>query len=115
MGYTLAIGSRLNDGINGIDSGHIRIYDLSETLNNKNFEVNSNKIYPNPSSGVVYFKNWKGKELKVITMLGEIVWSYKLNTDLENQELNLSHLNPGLYLIEINTGDNLITKQLILK
>lgn len=86
-----------------------------DTLNIEDFEANAIKIYPNPSSGKVYFKKGKAEELKVINLLGQVVVSYKFNANIEMQELNLGHLKPGLYLMQFSVGNNSITKQFIFK
>ena len=38
-GKTLAIGAIYNDGVNGQDTGHVRVYEIEETLNITNLTV----------------------------------------------------------------------------
>ncbi|WP_452229791.1 BspA family leucine-rich repeat surface protein [Lacinutrix sp. MEBiC02404] len=86
-----------------------------DKLNTEDLDVSAIKIYPNPSSGMVYLKNGKAEDLKVINILGQVVVSYKFDANLEIQELNLSHLKPGIYVMQFSIGNNSITKQLVFK
>ena len=57
-GSIVAIGAPGN-GDNGVVSGHVKIFDLSEILNTNNTKLENNIItYPNPVSKMVQIK-WK--------------------------------------------------------
>ena len=82
-------------------------------------EIFSDKvsIYPNPTEGMlsIVLKNFSGKYLYTITsILGQQVISGALTQP--NSSINLSHLNEGVYLIEIadSKGANSLIRKIII-
>lgn len=70
-------------------------------------------IYPNPASNIVYIQS-ENAELKSITffdMSGQVVLS---TTDDPSEGINTSSLTAGMYLIRIETTDEVINQQLII-
>jgi len=59
-------------------------------------------IYPNPASGFISFSNAPEGELNVLIyrMDGALIFSTKLAT--ASEQLNVSSLTKGLYLIKVN-------------
>ncbi|RZJ69745.1 MAG: T9SS type A sorting domain-containing protein [Flavobacterium sp.] len=79
----------------------------SETIDGLN-------IYPNPvSSGRVFItsKSTANKEVEIFDVLGKRI----LKADIAGKELNISILNPGVYIIKIKEGDASATRKLIVK
>ncbi|RZJ72680.1 MAG: T9SS type A sorting domain-containing protein [Flavobacterium sp.] len=79
----------------------------SETIDGLN-------IYPNPvSSGRVFItsKSTANKEVEIYDVLGKRI----LKADIAGKELNISTLNPGVYIIKIKEGDASATRKLIVK
>lgn len=78
-----------------------------------NESISSIAVYPNPFIDLIYFpESTKIKELLVFDMQGRIVAKF---TDIEN-EVNLSSLNNGIYIIRIKDESNTIsTKRMIKK
>lgn len=75
-------------------------------------------MYPNPSTGVVKLDirgaNAKGNmKVEVTNMLGQTVFTSTLKDNFEN-ELNLSSLSNGMYLLKVQTGNEFTTRQLSL-
>ena len=71
-------------------------------------------IYPNPSAGILYFKNIDADEasIKIYTTLGKLVYSNdKLNP---NSPIQLNQ-SPGIYLVVIKNSNSTFTQKLILK
>ena len=68
-------------------------------------------IYPNPTSGVVYFDN-QLTDVAVYDVAGHQVYAQSL----AEQSLDLSSLNAGTYVLvaQLN-GENIITKVMITK
>ena len=72
-------------------------------------------IYPNPSkNGIVNIKNTTGTLINIYNMLGQKVFTSKVNSSFSVQTLNLSTLQSGLYLVQISDGTNTSVKKLIL-
>lgn len=75
-------------------------------------------IYPNPTRGEVYILTEKAhgnSKIIISDMAGKTV--HQTEVDLSNKPgiLDVSNLPVGLYLIQINTKDGIITKKLIKK
>lgn len=87
--------------------------DLDAVLSNKNFENTEFALYPNPvKNGLVNIETKTGESLNVefFNLLGQSV--LKAET---NQEVNVSNLKTGVYLVKIEQNNNTVTKKLIIK
>ena len=81
----------------------------STTIEDLNF-------YPNPvTNGKIYItsKNVSAKEIVIYDVLGKRVLQTTLNVN--NKEVNVSALNPGVYIIKIKEGEATATRKLIVK
>jgi hypothetical protein len=58
------------------------------------------QVYPNPAYDKLYIKNAAGSEITLFDMPGKIV--VKVNNALEFQEIDISNLVTGIYLIRVN-------------
>ena len=86
-------------------------------INGFNNLLNNNqiRIYPNPTEGRIMIQNLnnlKAEKIIVRNILGEVVCSEKLNNHLTT--LNISHLENGIYFIEISTENGLRIEKIIL-
>ncbi len=98
-------GTPLDDDTN---NNNIPDY-LEETvaLNINNYELNSSSIYPNPTDSLLFADltniEYKNIEVKLYDVFGKLVINKKYNTINGNLlKLDLSHLNSGMYFIDIN-------------
>ena len=83
------------------------------TLDSKTFEVNSFKMYPNPTSlGYVklFSKSNAPMSVSVFNLLGKQV----THKTIKNNLLDVSNLKAGLYLMKIAQDNALITKKLVI-
>lgn len=106
----LAIGASQNDG-NGVDSGHVRVYDLSALLSVKDFEENHIRLFPNPTKGHFTIELYEGMALEKINIyssLGKLVTSFKTSI------INTSNLSAGIYYVEIITNKGMTTRKVVL-
>ncbi|MFY7810375.1 MAG: T9SS type A sorting domain-containing protein [Flavobacterium sp.] len=82
--------------------------------NGKNSDQNELGVYPNPATqGKIFItsKNTLTKEITIYDVVGKIV----LQTSISNKELNISNIQPGMYLIQIKEGETVVTRKLIIK
>ncbi len=97
-----------------------KIGTLTITLQNvlgieENSLTNNFKMFPNPSNGNITIKNSKSdiNEILIYNVIGNQVYQQKNIPQQAN--LNLKHLNSGIYMVKIvTTDDKTITKKLIL-
>lgn len=84
-------------------------------LSTDSFNVNVLKIYPNPSMGMVYLKNTTGDFVQVYNVLGQEVYKAAINSNQETQELNLNHLQSGLYIAKISDALHSTTERIVIE
>jgi len=79
---------------------------------NINNEVEQIQIFPNPVNGnklYITSKSGKSKQVSVITALGERIFFKVMTTN----ELDISSLPPGVYILRVKIGEKRFTNKLI--
>ncbi len=91
-----------------------------ETLSNENYlQLREIVVYPNPGTGLFNFKytsDYTGIiNIQVISMDGRKVKNIKLEKEsrLFNQQINLSSIEKGMYIVQINEENYQTYKQII--
>ena len=104
-GATLGIGTLGNDG-NGIESGHVRVYDTTTTLNIRPSTIIADiSIYPNPTVNQIYIKsNLAMAVISIYDVNGRLLNTKTLSSPKIDSQIDTSYLSKGLYFIEIQTG-----------
>ncbi|WP_298238456.1 T9SS type A sorting domain-containing protein [uncultured Algibacter sp.] len=88
--------------------------DMSNTLSVDDFNKQSFKLYPNPTSlGYINIasKNQSSLKISVLDVLGKQISS----ESIKSSKLDVSHLKSGLYLLKIEQEGNVITKKLVIQ
>lgn len=98
-------------------------------VNSKNFTINSTlsiseinkaedlKITPNPSKGFVKIstaKNYKNMTIAINDMVGKQVFEQN-KSNVNTQEINVSHLPNGIYIVTIKADGEQFSKKLVIK
>ena len=84
------------------------------TLSTDEFTSTGFNIYPNPvTSGVVNITSTSNEVIDVTVY--DILGKQVLNSKVENNTLNISSLNSGIYILNINQNGNTSTKKLVIK
>ena len=83
-------------------------------VSNNNINFNNNfKIYPNPSNGKITIQTNNPKYNIIIkNIIGQTI--YKKTDLLDNETLDITFLTNGIYLININSGNNNTTRRIII-
>ena len=83
------------------------------TLSVENIAFNSFKMYPNPTDGsTIYFKVSQEATVKMYTILGKLIKTSEISASKNN--IDISKLTAGIYLLRIQMNKELITKKLII-
>ncbi len=80
----------------------------------KELPIEGLSIYPNPASGQkVYIttSSNKAKLVEIFNVLGKNV----LSANLTGNELNISSLDPGIYIMKIQEGRSSATRKLVVR
>lgn len=81
-----------------------------KTLSSQDFTAaKKNAFYPNPANDKIYFSQ-KQKSVTVFTIEGK-----KISTTLKNKEIDISELPNGIYLLQIQTIENTVITQKLIK
>ncbi|MEN8186053.1 MAG: T9SS type A sorting domain-containing protein, partial [Bacteroidota bacterium] len=90
--------------------------DATAILAVKKFDKDTFMVYPNPSNGTVFINRQGVEEMQIsiYDVTGKLILR-KNNISERNFQLNLSHLEKGLYFLKINETDKQTSKKLILK
>lgn len=83
------------------------------TLNSREYQNNDIKIYPNPTTSLLYFEsnNAMIKEVEIMDINGRLVAT--ISEIGENNALSVKELNSGIYLIKITTSNGIFTQKII--
>ncbi len=112
-GTTLAIGAPYNDGINGLSSGHVRVYDLSTLLSLEANEIAENfTVHPNPVDNQLQLQLSTTLEFKIAS-----IYNYygQLVLQSETTTIDVSNLSSGVYFLEVETNKGKGVKKIIKK
>ena len=107
----ISIGSLTNDG-NGVDSGHVRVFDLSAILSTDANTFVQFYLYPNPATNQFTIQLDAASELERINIynnLGQLVHS------TSKMIVDTSAFSSGLYYVEVITNKGKATEKLIIK
>ena len=81
-------------------------------LGNNDNQLSNTVIYPNPASSVLNIENAENSTIQIFDLLGRVVMT-KNDISL-NQQLNVSNLTTGTYLIKITNGNQVKTDKFII-
>ena len=108
----------------GTSSGNLtfQMEEVSELLGSNNQDIFSFGIYPNPSSDrlitLLYDQgsNFENSRIIISDLTGKVVYENKLisQSGFYQKTLDLNGLQSGIYLVNLNFGDQVISKRLIL-
>lgn len=88
-----------------------------KNTNQKVETIEGLQIYPNPvTSGRIYIsteQNSNSREVEIYDMLGKKV--YEITLYGNSKEINISNLNPGIYLIKVKENSASATRKLVIK
>jgi hypothetical protein len=97
------------------ESGGVRVkYQEVNTLDLYTLNTFATKIYPNPSEGIIsieYDKNLKSPLLEIYDTKGSVL---KIE-DINQNKIDISELNRGIYLYILTDGNNISKGKLVIK
>lgn len=104
--------------INGNRMATITFTYNSSTLSSENTKTIDNiKIFPNPSKGKITLSNIKNidfESVKIYSVLGRLVKDIRVEKGASKLDIDLSHLNRGIYLLNLKSDDRSATKKLVI-
>jgi len=95
------------------------LYFVSRSLADINLATNINAIsglsvYPNPVKNGVFYINTNANAERIVTVF-DVLGKQVFNTKTSDNEINVSSLNAGVYMIEITEEGKTVTKKLVIE
>lgn len=69
-------------------------------------------IFPNPTTGIINLEESLTGSLEVFNTLGQVVYTEQLE---EEQQLSLSHLGNGTYIVKVQTEEGVLQEKVVLQ
>ncbi|MDO7171627.1 carbohydrate-binding protein [Mariniflexile sp. AS56] len=91
----------------------VEVYGVDAILSNQKFQKNNVEVYPNPVANNFTITNSINAVVEVYNVLGELI--LKSNIESSKQSIDISRLNEGLYIVNINNNGYFISKKIIKK
>jgi uncharacterized delta-60 repeat protein len=95
-------------GYDGTGRNRIARINVTAPLNTTVFEKNAVAIYPNPTNSKVFFdnSNYTFIEVAIYNHLGQEVAITSFNSNINNQEIDMSGLATGVYVLRLYNATN---------
>jgi len=112
-GNIVAIAAPGNNNNGGINSGSVRVYDLSTVLNlEDNFIAKQFNLYPNPASDRIHLSLNSEIELQGVKLYNVLVQPV---LESKVKVIDVSNLSKGVYYLEITTNEGKGVKKVIIE
>lgn len=92
-------------------------FSIESSLETEEPENNTFDISPNPSNGIINLRLpefSRSGSIRIVDITGRVVYSNTL-ASTANQQLNLSHLSNGVYIVSVELDNKQFTKKIIIK
>ena len=115
--WTLTVDDPYNGDGGTINSVKLQICNIQVPLSTEDTTFSNLKIYPNPTTGFVNIdlgnQNLESNSIvKLFDIQGRMISTKEMKTAIDN--INISNLSDGVYLITIENGSSRTTKKIVL-
>ena len=107
----LLLGHLINDG-NGIEDGHVRVYDNFMVGTNELLSTMIVSIYPNPTKATITIKGGI-QDVKIRNTKGQLIRGFAVND--KQISIDLSNQPKGIYLIHVTTDKGATVKKVVIE
>ncbi len=104
-GSTFAVGAPWNAG-NGLNTGHVRIYENSTSTNTERIIQNNILVFPNPTNDVINieFENNVFTGMTIFNIQGKTLYNLSKTLNSGNSlKIDFSEYKTGIYILKIET------------
>ena len=110
-GSVVAIGAYLNDGINGVESGHVRVFDLSTVMGIDDNSLHKFSVFPSPTSDILNIESETTiTQIEIHNLFGQLVKSNK-----NQNTIDISSVSQGVYFIKVKDENGNFGAQKVVK
>jgi len=104
---------QIGDGTNGDSNTPIQVGTWCAIINVdavNEMRQQTLKIYPNPARGVIHVEGAESYNLEVYNIIGELILRA-----MNSNEIDLSYVDKGIYLLKVITPDQHILSKIIIQ
>ena len=99
----------------GVAPGNIA-FDIRDasSVNENDFE-NNFSVYPNPATNQIEIRNLKSeiRNINIYNAMGQRTYSQQQTTNNKQQTIDISTLNPGVYMLSVRTDEKVFSKKIV--
>jgi hypothetical protein len=98
--------------------GSTSVVGTCSTLSTNDLQIDSVKVYPNPTNGKITIDNANGIqiiEIIISNLNGKEVLRYNHNNLMNGNMINIEQLNSGIYFMTLKTEKSAVVKKILLK
>ena len=115
-GSIVAIGSYLNDGVNGSNSGHVRLFSNANVLNIKDVDSSEQfNIYPNPATTQIHIylkKVTLHSKIELYNIQGKLLHT-EYSNNINSAVIDIANLSKGIYILKLELDKSYKTLKVI--
>ena len=121
---TLQSSCYLADGFGGLEGDNVFVDNVmisNTTGTGEDFRSSAGVLtYPNPARDILHFSaNGLGQEIQVqlLNVQGQVVYHTSLAEYIEGnvEQINISHLTKGVYMLQLRGNESVVTKKLVVR
>ena len=111
-GNILAIGATQNNNQTDVNSGYVRIFDLSALLSIEENNQLQFELFPNPATDILNIQLQQDAVLEKVNIYNNIG---QLVDTVDQLVIDASKLNSGIYFVEVVTTNGKASQKLIIE
>lgn len=99
----------------GINTVYGALNPTSDALSTDSFELDSFMVYPNPANTSITIKSHNQTQIDSVELFSILGRSVLSTETLVNDAVDVSELASGVYLLKVKSGNNTVTKRIIIE
>lgn len=113
-GYQIFSNGNVIPGIEGgvFGGSELRTFGVNNPLSSAEFSTNTIELYPNPTTGIVYYQSSFNANVEIVDVTGKVVMTMKNISN--NDAINLTGLQGGIYFAKFVSEGREEIKKIIL-
>ncbi|MAR40163.1 MAG: hypothetical protein CMD22_05830 [Flavobacteriales bacterium] len=112
----------INKTLNNQEMTQLSYFNYTDTilfcisaLNNTDLIINKSKIYPSPTSGIIYFKSdYLNTDLPILAKVFDLEGRLIFCGDVEGNSIDLTLLHNGIYILNLNQENKITNNKIII-
>jgi hypothetical protein len=82
-------------------------------------EATIGRVYPNPATQLLFIKRnpstTSGIAIDILNMAGEIIYLDEMTENQQVKSINVTNIEPGVYLIHLKSANGVYSEKIVIK